>query len=173
MQEEQPAPSADSVVASFEAGIITLKRAWIGVCIKFAMQDRSARITHWSPHAFKALVDALQAYFEQLGMNAFMIRANDDPTLVASLPARHPYHTLLSDRPKLSDDEIGTAGLKTGIGEAEFEAHGNTFELRPLYGDGHRASIWLHEYTALSLLGYLREYLKVADTLSGPAAGNA
>lgn len=173
MQVEQSSPAADNPVASFEAGIITLKRAWIGVCIKFAMQDRSTLLTHWSPRAFKALVDALQGYFETLGMNAFMIRANNDPTLVAQLPPRHPYNTLLSDRPKLSDDEIGTAGLKTGIAEAEFEAHGSMFELRPLYGDGRHGSIFLHEYTALSLLGYLREYLKVADTLSGPAAGNA
>jgi len=173
MQAEQRDPSVDNPVSSFETGIITLRGAWIGVCIKFAMFDKSTRITHWSPKAYHALVAGLTEYCNDLGPQAFMFRAHSDPSLTEGLDPRHPFHTLLSEVPALSDDEIGTAGLKTGINEAEFVSRGPTFEVQPVYGNGRRESIFLHEYTALSLLGYLQEYMKAAKILTGPAAGSA
>jgi len=115
----------------------------------------------------------LHEYCEHLGANAFMFRAKADPRLVESLPARHPYHTLLAEVPALSEVEIGTASRGTGIDKAIFSFRGSTLELRPEFNDGHTESIYLHEYTALSLLGYLEEYVEAAKVLTGPAAGNA
>lgn len=170
---EQRSPAADNPVSSFEAGIMTAQGAWVGVCIKFALYDHQTKLTHWSRSAFALLMSGLQEYCNHLGANAFMFRAKADPSLVEGLPARHPYHTILSETPKLSEDEIGAAGFRTGINHATFAVRGPTLELRPVFGDGRTESIFLHEYTALSLFGYLQQYIEAAEVLAGPAAGNA
>lgn len=172
-QAEKHSPEMDNPVSSFASGIMTLKGSWVGICIKFSMYDRKTKVMHWSPRAYKLLFQALNKYFQQLGKNAFMFRAEADPALVAGLPARHPYHTLLTEAPEITEDEIGTASLSTGLDRVEFADHGPTFELRPKYGDGRTESIFLHEYTALSLLGYLEQSIEAAKLLTGPAAGNA
>jgi len=170
---EQRSPELDNPVSSFEVGIMTVKDAWVGICIKFSMYDHKTKVTHWSPRAYRLLIKALEEYCEHLGASAFIFRAKADPSLVASLPARHPYHTLLNEAPTLTLDEIGTASLRSGIDQPAFVVRGPTFELRPEYGDGRTESIFLHEYTALSLLGYLQEYTEAAKALTGPAGGTA
>lgn len=172
-QAEQRSPDVDNPVSSFEVGIMTVRGSWVGICIKFSMYDKATKITHWSPHAYRLLIEALDQYHQHLGANAFMFRAKADPSLVASLPARHPYHTLLTEAPLLTQAEIGTASLSSGIDRATFAVRGPTFELRPEFGDGRTESIYMHEYTALSLLGYLQQYTEAAKKLTGPAAGNA
>lgn len=172
-QADQRSPDVDNPVSSFEVGIMTLQGTWVGICIKFSMYDRATKITHWSPRAYRLLVEALEEYCEHLGADALIFRAKADAALVASLPARHPYHTLLTEVPPLTEAEIGTAGFGSGIDRATFAVRGPTFELRPEFGDGRTESIYMHEYTALSLLGYLQQYTDAAKKLTGPAAGNA
>lgn len=173
VQIEQRDPIVDNPVTSFEVGIVTLRQEWVGICIKFAMYDRSHKVTHWSPEAFHKLMGALDEYHKDLGSRAFMFRAAANPALVADLPPRHPYHTIINEAPKLTADEVGSAKSSTGIDAADFVVRGPTFEIRPTYGDGRAESIFVHEYTALSLLGYLQTYLEAARRLAGPAAGNA
>lgn len=152
---------------------MTAKGAWVGICIKFALYDRTSTTTHWSPSAFDALTQGLEHYINHLGSSAFMFRAKVNPALVQDLPERHPYNTLLSEKPTLTEDEIGTPKISTGIIEASCVVRGPTLELRPVYGDGHQHNIFMHEYTAFSLFGYLEEYIAAAKVLSGPAAGTA
>lgn len=170
---QQISPNEGNPVSSFEVGLLTRKGVWAGTCIKFAMYDRTTKITHWSLRAFGNLLKALEAYGQHLGTNAFMFRAHSDPALAKSIPPRHPYHTLLTEKPVLTDDEVGSAKLASGIDLVTFVERGPVLELRPQFGDGRTESIFLHEYTALSLLGYLLEYMEAADVLTGPAAGNA
>lgn len=172
-QPEQRRPEDDNLVSSFEVGIMTVKGSWVGICIKFSMHDRTAKITHWAPSAYRSLIEALQEYYQYLGPNAFMFRAAADPSLVADLPERHPYHTLITEAPSLNEEETGTAGFASGIDRATFAIRGPTFEMRPTFGNGRTESIYMHEYTALSMLGYLQQYTQAAKALSGPAAGNA
>ena len=152
---------------------MTKKGTWIGICIKFALYDRTTKTTHWSVRDFDAFMKALEQYINALGSNAFMLRASADPALVKDLAERHPYNTLLSEKPALSDEEVGTPTMSSGILDVAFIARGTTFELRADYGDGRTGHIFLHEYTAFSLFGYLEEYIAAAKTLSGPAAGHA
>ncbi len=56
---EQRDPSVDNPVASFGVGIVTMREDWVGICIKFAMYDRTHKLTHWSPEAFHKLIGAL------------------------------------------------------------------------------------------------------------------
>lgn len=170
---QQRDPTIDNPVSSFEVGIITLHGSTIGVCIKFSMFDGSSRITHWTLSAYQHLMLALKSYHDHLGESAFFYRAAKDKSLVDGLSPRHPYHTVLTEQPTLSEDEIGSAGLRTGIGEADFALRGPTLEIRPRYGDGRTESIYVHEYTALSLYGYLQEYMNAAQRLAGPVAGTA
>ena len=172
-QAEQRSPDADNPVSSFEVGIMTLQGTWVGICIKFAMYDHRTKLTHWPPQAYALLMRSLAAYCNHLGSNAFMLRAKADPSLVESLPAMHPYHTLLTEIPNLTEDEIGRAGQATVVERATYTVTGTALELRAVFGDGRTESIILHEYTALSLFGYLQEYLEAADILTGPAAGSA
>ncbi len=170
---ERTSQESDNYVTSFETGIMARNGEWVGICIMFAMYDRRTKLTHWPPKAFALLMKSLAGYCNHLGSNAFMLRAKADPSLVENLPARHPYHTLLTEVPKLTEDEVGRAGRATVIERATYTVTGTALELRAVFGDGRTESIILHEYTALSLFGYLQEYLEAADILTGPAAGSA
>ncbi len=170
---ERTSQESDNYVTSFETGIMARKGEWVGICIKFAMYDHRTKLTHWPPKAYALLMRSLAGYCNHLGSNAFMLRAKADPSLVENLPARHPYHTLLTEVPKLTEDEVGRARRVTVIERATYTVTGTALELRAVFGDGRTESIFLHEYTALSLFGYLQEYLEAADILTGPAAGSA
>nr|WP_317623840.1 hypothetical protein [Acidovorax sp. SUPP3334]BDH38349.1 hypothetical protein AVHM3334_23120 [Acidovorax sp. SUPP3334] len=137
------------------------------------MYDRTTKITHWSPTAYKRLVEGLNEYYSLIGANAFMFKAADNPSLVETLPERHPYHTVMNEIPSITEEEIGTATRSSRIDRTELAARGTVLEIRPEWGDGRTESIYLHEYVALSLLGYLEEYMAAAKVLTGPAAGNA
>ena len=173
MPVELRSPETDNPVSSFESGIIALNGRWIGVCLKLAMYDRSEKLMHWTPTTFRNLMSSLETYANTLGQNAFMLRADAQPELVADLPARHPYHTLLGEAPKISDDEVGRTSRSTSVSDAQFAIRGPTFEVRAVYSDGRKESIFFHEYTALSMYCYLDQYLAAAKVLSGPAAGSA
>ncbi|MGY8573500.1 hypothetical protein L0936_19490 [Paracidovorax citrulli] len=170
---EQRSPDSENPVASFEVGIITVEGKWVGICIKFSMFDHSTRITHWSSPAYRRLIDGLNEYYGLIGAQALMFKAADNPELVKTLPPRHPYHTVVNEKPSLTEQEIGTATIASRIDRTELVARGTTLELRPKWGDGHNESLYLHEYVALSLLVYLDEYMDAARRLTGPAAGNA
>lgn len=173
MQAEQRNPEDGNPVSSFESGILTLNGLWIGVCLKLAMYDRSEKLMHWPPDSFRDLMKALETYATTLGHEAFMLRAKSNPDLVANLPPRHPYHTLLTEAPMISIDEIGRTSVSSSVASAKFIARGPTFEVRPVYCDGRTECVFFHEYTALSMYCYLDQYLEAAKVLSGPAAGNA
>ncbi|HRL52730.1 MAG TPA: hypothetical protein PK805_00665 [Acidovorax temperans] len=170
---ERTSQESDNYVMSFETGIMAREGEWVGICIKFATYDHRTKLTHWPPLAYALLMRSMADYCNHLGSNAFMLRAKADPSLVESLPAMHPYHTLLTEIPNLTEDEIGRAGRATVVERATYTVTGTALELRAVFGDGRTESIFLHEYTALSLFGYLQEYLEAADILTGPAAGSA
>lgn len=173
MEIEQRNPDDGNPVSSFESGIITLNGLWIGVCLKLAMYDHSEKLMHWPPDSFRDLMTALETYATELGHDAFMLRAETNPDLVANLPPRHPYNTLLTEAPKISTDEIGYTSASMTVASARFISRGPTFEVRPVYSDGRTECIFFHEYTALSMYCYLEHYLEAAKELSGPAGGNA
>lgn len=172
-QIKQVDPMEGNLVSSYEVGLISYKKNYMGMCIKFAMYDKTTKLMHWTPQAVKALIDALTEYVNFIGFNAFMFRAKADPTLVADLPERHPYHTVLSEKPSLTTDEIATAGRATSVGDYQFAIRGPTFTIRVTYLDKRFEEINLHEYTAFELCGYLQHYLKAADMIRRPAEGNA
>ena len=116
-------------------------------------------------------MQALLEYIETGRHGQFMFKAKADPALVKSLPARHPYHTLLDEKPDLSSAEIGNSTKKTIVESCSFADQGPTFVVRPVYADTQTAEIFMHEYTAFSLWGYLNEYIEGFDKLSGPAEG--
>ena len=102
-----------------------------------------------------------------------MFRASQNPKMVEVLPKRHPYYTLLDEKPSINEEEVGGATYKTIVESAEFIARDSTLVIRARYVDGGGEEIFLHEYTALSLYGYLDEYMKALGILTGPAVGNA
>jgi hypothetical protein len=166
-------PADGEFVSSFETGIITLKGEWVGVCIKLAMFDRSEKIMHWQAAPFRALMASLVEFGQYLGPNSFMRRAEADSSLAENLDPRHPWHTLLTEVPKLTTDEIGGNSPATTVIESTFAIRGSAFEIRPCFGDQHTENIFFHDYTALSMYGYLEKMLEAAKILTGPAGGHA
>jgi hypothetical protein len=173
MQKETRQPGGNELVSSFESGIITSKGDWVGVCLKLSMFDRSEKIMHWPMDRFVDLMTSLETYANSLGNNAFMIQAQANPKIVENISDRHPYHTLLSEKPKLTLDEVGTTGPSSSVFDADFVLRGPTFEIRPVFADQHTECIFFHEYTALSMFLYLDSYLEAGRKLSGPVGGNA
>lgn len=158
-------------VASFESGIITKSGNPVGMCIKFRLFDGAEILLHWPMQQFGILLKALVEYIEQGRHSNFMFRVKDDPSLVSDLPPRHPYHTLLSEVPQISPSEVGSPTASTKVASCSFVDMGSIFVLRPIYGNGEIGDIYMHEYTAFSLQGYLDEYVQAYDKLSGKHEG--
>lgn len=165
------ASSVENPVASFEAGIVTVKGEPVGICVKFRYFDGTGALSHWPTKQLAHLIRGLLEYGESGRHDQFMFKASANPQIVDSLPPRHPYHTLLNERPELSADEVGMSSPKTRVTSCIFVDRGPTFVLRPEYADGSKAEIFMHEYTVFSLWGYLQEYIKAYDMLSAPHVG--
>ena len=121
-QAEQRSPDADNPVSSFEVGIMTVRGSWVGICIKFSMYDKATKITHWSPHAYSLLIEALDQYYQHLGANAFMFRAKADPSRTRTDPLVGLVPVNAGTTP-----EIGRGtGLGLAIVSQIIEAHNGT-----------------------------------------------
>lgn len=164
-------PSTANPVASFTAGIISVSGAPVGICIKFSYFDQTQGLTHWPLSQFALLCEALGQYVDTGNHDQFMFKTNADPALVHALPPRHPYHTLLNEVPPLTSEEIGSPTANTQVVSCLFSDHGPTFAIELTGRDGSAKKVFMHEYTAFSLYGYLQEYIKAFDELSGPAVG--
>lgn len=114
---------------------------------------------------------ALLQYIETGRHGQFMYRAKEDPAMVLALPPRHPYHTLLDEKPDLTTFEAGDSSKSTRVASCSFADQGPTFVVRPVFADAQATEIYMHEYTAFSLWGYLVEYIEVFDKMSGPTEG--
>lgn len=158
-------------VSSFEVGIIGVSGSPVGMCIKFRYFDGSEALSHWPTPLLARLMQALLEYIETGRHFKFMFKATDDPTLVQKLPARHPYHTLNDEKPDLSSAEVGNSTKNTRVESCSFADQGPTFVVRPVYGDTQTIEIFMHEYTAFSLWGYINEYIEVFDKLNVPVDG--
>jgi hypothetical protein len=73
----------------------------------------------------------------------------------------------------LTSDEIGGNSPATIVTASTFAIRGSAFEIRPCFDDKRTESIFFHDYTALSIYGYLEKMLEAARILIGPAGGNA
>lgn len=172
MSVEQRQPYG-SLVSSFETGIVVQNGLWLGICVKLAMYDGTEKLMHWMGQEARSLEAGLSEYASTIGYNSLMFRAKNDPSIEAGLPERHPFHTLLSEIPKLSASEIGNVRTATKVISPEFVSRGETLELRANYEDNHSENLYFHEYTAISLFGYVKEMLERGAALSGPAGGSA
>ncbi len=161
-------PEEDNVVTSFEVGIVIAGDMPVGMCLKFVRWDRTVKVTHWLPPHYRQLLKALRLYHQTLGANAFMVRAHADSFLVARLPERHPYHSLLRERPTLEDDEAERLCASTQIAKVVISLRGDMMEIRPTFADGHKDRLLMHEYIALSLLSHLDEHAKAGNPLHHP-----
>lgn len=160
-------------IVSFEVGIATLKGRWVAMCIKFALADGATVMTHWRPLVLEQLTTTLLAFAETIGLNSLVFRAKSDPSIASGLPTAHPYHALLSQRPTLTDDETGTVTDSSAVQTMTSESAADFLDLFLTMFDERQQRFTMHEYTALSLYGYVQEYLAAASQLAGPAAGRA
>lgn len=163
--------SKGNPVTSFEAGIIISSGLMVGMCIKWTFYDRSERLTHWSVQELDNLLKAIEYYGENGGHDNFMFKLKENPELENSLPERHPYNTLLSEIPKLSEPETGTSTAATKVKECAYKDRGPTFELSIAFENNSNTSLFLHEYTAFSIFGYLRQMIDGFKKMSSHEGG--
>jgi len=166
---QQQLASEGNPASSFEAGLISANGVPFGMCIKFRMFDGSDVLQHYPMYQFNYLMQELRGYINEGRHTGFMFRAGENPSLVESLDPRHPYHTITTEIPNLSQEEIGAVTKQSVVTEIILADRGPTLVLRTAYEDG-TAEIPLHEYTAFSLYGYLEEFLDVIDKLSGASS---
>jgi len=166
---QQQLASEGNPVSSFEAGLISANGVPFGMCIKFRMFDGSDILQHYPLSQFGYLMQGLLEYINKGRHTGFMFQAKENPVLVESLPPRHPYHTITTEIPNLSLEEIGAVTQQSVVTEITLADRGPTLVLRTVYEDG-TAEIPLHEYTAFSLWGYLKEIVEAIDKLSGASS---
>lgn len=158
-------PRSYNLVTSFDVRVKLPLVADILFYIKFSHYDLSHTITQWRHVSANALMIALREYAVSRGEQSLMFQVECDPSLIDRLPRRHPFHTLNSERPSLSDEQMGSAQSSELIEEAKFVDRGPTFEMRLTLGSGNSGNVFLHEYTAMSLYGYLRDQISIAEEL--------
>ncbi len=164
MQQQQA--SEANPVSSFEAGIISVQSQKAGMCIKFRMFDGSDITQHYPLPQFSELLRGLTEYVNSGRHTKFFFRAHEDNSLVANLNPRHPYHTLLTEKPGLTEDEIGGVNKQSMVADVVCIDRGMSFILRCTYVVSGGVDIPMHEYTAFSLLGYLQEIEAIYSQLS-------
>jgi hypothetical protein len=110
-----------NLVSSFIAALNDTPDPALGVCVKYAMYDRSLRLSYFEAQWFHALYQCVQYYSGTHYYGSDMQRAADEPEFSARLPDRHPIRTMNREKPGLTErdyalakEEFSVAALRVG-----------------------------------------------------------
>ena len=171
--ENRPARDEADLAASFKTAVVNVSGAVASVCIKYAMYDRTVRLSHWSTKQILALYKCLEHYSGVHYYGSDLRRISDDPSLSDLLPTRHPVHTMLNERPDLTQEDYSEANKGFSVKSFIFADHGETCHISCAFGDHfHRAEV-LPAYIAMNLYGSLKAGIDLSGLVTVEAGGSA
>ncbi len=171
--ENRRARDEPNTAASFKTAVMSVSGAVVSVCIKYAMYDRTFRLSHWSTKQILALYRCLEHYSGVHYYGSDLQRISDDPSLSDLLPARHPVHTMVNERPDLTQEDYSEANKEFSVKSSIFADHGETCRISCVFSDHfHRAEV-LPTYIAMNLYGSLKAGIDLSGLVTVEAGGSA
>jgi hypothetical protein len=145
----------------------------VSVCIKYAMYDRTFRLSHWSTKQILALYKCLEHYSGVHYYGSDLQRMSDDPSLSDLLPARHPVHTMNNERPDLTQEDYSEAKDRFSVESLIFADQGETCRIHCAFADHcHRTEV-LPAYIVTNLYGSLKAGIDLSGLVTSEPGGSA
>lgn len=161
------------IVASFITAFSSEPQSFEGVCIKYAMHDRTHRLSFFDEQWFTALYQCVEYYSCTSYYGSDMQREADEPDFLSRLPRRHPVHTMSREKPSLTDDEYEAAKLTHRVTALRMADQGNACRLVCQYADGHRREELLPGYIIMNLCAYLGACVRLHGLMMTTPSGTA
>jgi hypothetical protein len=101
-----------NVVSSFIAAFSDTPGVARGVCLKYAMVDRSQRLSYFEAQWFRVLYECVEYFSATHYFGSDMQRAADEAEFSPGLPDRHPIRTMHREKPSLTEGDYTLARRK-------------------------------------------------------------
>ncbi|AIV49762.1 hypothetical protein X899_2942 [Burkholderia pseudomallei TSV 25] len=143
------------------------------VCIKFAMFNGTTRLSYWEPKWFQALYECIEYYSGVHYYGSDLQRSEEEPGFVASLPKRHPVHTMKAEKPTLSEEDYQAAKAQFTVARLAVTDEGATCRIECASSRGERRVEVLPAYIAMNLCGSLKASIDMARLMAAKPSGTA
>lgn len=157
--------SVQNIVGSFSIGVMTYNSKPLGFCIKFWNYDNTTCLTHWTMPQSGKLIGALMEYLERGQHTALVARIENNPEIVKSFEADHPYFTLNSKAPELSTVEVSSVKKDSNIQDTKWTGRKDKLIMQIIFENGSNKEFVFHEYLVTSLIGYIINTASDTDVL--------
>lgn len=171
--KKNDATQKTDAVTSFITAFSSDSRSFDGVCVKYAMYDRTFRLSFFDQQWFRALYQCIEYYSGTRYYGSDMQREADEPDFVDRLPARHPVLTMAREKPNLVEGEYEMAKHAHRVIALKMADLGSACRLVCTYADGSCREEVLPSYIAMNLCGYLKACLDLHGFITIPAGGSA
>lgn len=170
--EKRVSESKQNLVSSFITAFIG-SGSIESVCIKFAMFDRTTRLSYWEPRWFRALYECVEYYSGIHYYGSDLQRAAQEPAFVASLPKRHPVRTMGDEKPSLTEEEYQAAKELFCVASLAVIDEDSTCRIECTSIHGDRRVEVLPAYIAMNLCGSLKAGVDLARLMAVEPGGSA
>jgi hypothetical protein len=160
-------------VSSFITAFAGASGAVHGVCIKYAMYDRSLRLSYFDAQWFLALYQCIEYYSGTRYYGSDMQRVVDEPEFSARLPRRHPIRTMHSEKPDLTDLDYELAKEKFSVAALRVGDLGDSCRIDCSYASGNHRTEVLPGYVAMNLCGSLKACHDLSGLMTSQPGGAA
>lgn len=162
-----------NLVSSFKSAFVGAKGTVIDACINYAMFSGTTRLSHWPQKQLLALYKCVEYYSGVHYYGSDLQRVSDDPIYAAGLPKRHPIHTMLGERPELTESDYRSAEKKFSVTSFSVVDRGDALYIQCLFADGSGRIDILPAYIAMNLCGALKACIDMSVLVTEPPAGTA
>src|ERR1700738_2808320 len=171
--ENRRARDEPNLAASFKTAVMSVSGAVVSVYIKYAMYDRTFRLSHWSTKQILALYKCLEYYSGVHYYGSDVQRISNEPSLSDLLPARHPVHTMVNERPDLTQEDYSEANKDFSVNSFIFAEHGETRRIHSAFGAPFHRTEVLPAYIVMNLYGSLKAGIDLSGLVTVGAGGSA
>jgi hypothetical protein len=144
-----------------------------GICIKYAMYNRTLRLSFFDEQQFRALYQCIEHYSGTRYYGSDMQREADEPGFVTRLPSRHPVRTMASEKPNLTRDDYEEAKQAYRVASLRVTDQGNKCRLACTYADGVDREEVLPGYIVMDLCGCLKACFELHGLMTITPRGSA
>ncbi|WP_454672945.1 hypothetical protein [Achromobacter pestifer] len=143
------------------------------ICVKFAMFDRTTRLSYWDAEMLGVLAQCLEYYSGTHFSGSDLQRAVEEPGYVKGLAKRHPVRTMTDERPHLAEADYQAARRQFSVASFNVNDGGALCRIECTYGDGRRRIEFLPAFIAMHLCTSLKTSSELCRLLAATPGGMA
>lgn len=171
--EKRKAGNQPNLVSSFRIAFLGTSGSVESLCIKFSMFDGTTRLSCWQPKWLLALYKCIEYYSAMHYYGSDLQRTAQEPSLVATLPRRHPVRTMNDEKPDLTEEDYQEASKLFPVASFAFIDQGGICHIDCTYSNGYRRIEVLPAYIAMNLCATLKAIVEASGLWALKAVGTA